>query len=85
MIVAALPADAPIGAKYVDYAGIGGVVYDISITPNRGDATGVYGVARDLCLGLEVVLPSGEVLDDLRKLGAAVKMSPEEWLAVGGY
>lgn len=27
-----------------------------------------YGVARDLCLGLEVVLPSGEVLDDLRKL-----------------
>ncbi|WP_114390151.1 FAD-binding oxidoreductase [Notoacmeibacter marinus] len=27
-----------------------------------------YGNARDLCLGLEVVLPSGEVLDDLRKL-----------------
>jgi phenylalanyl-tRNA synthetase beta chain len=43
-----LPADAPIGVKYVDYAGINGVVFDISITPNRGDATGVYGVARDL-------------------------------------
>ena len=43
-----LPADAPIGVHYVDYAGIGGVVFDISITPNRGDATGVYGVARDL-------------------------------------
>ncbi|NMA96857.1 MAG: phenylalanine--tRNA ligase subunit beta, partial [Phyllobacteriaceae bacterium] len=43
-----LPEDAPIGAKYVDYAGINGVVFDISITPNRGDATGVYGVARDL-------------------------------------
>ena len=27
-----------------------------------------YGVARDLCLGLEVVLPTGEVLDDLNKL-----------------
>ena len=27
-----------------------------------------YGNARDLCLGLEVVLPTGEVLDDLRKL-----------------
>lgn len=27
-----------------------------------------YGVARELCLGLEVVLPTGEVLDDLRKL-----------------
>ncbi|NMG38842.1 FAD-binding protein [Chelativorans sp. ZYF759] len=28
----------------------------------------VHGSARDLCLGLEVVLPTGEVLDDLRKL-----------------
>ena len=27
-----------------------------------------YGVARDLCLGLEVVLPTGEVFEDLRKL-----------------
>ncbi|MBX3576036.1 MAG: FAD-binding oxidoreductase [Rhizobiaceae bacterium] len=27
-----------------------------------------YGNARELCLGLEVVLPTGEVLDDLRKL-----------------
>lgn len=43
-----LPADAPVGVKYVDYAGMDGVVFDISITPNRGDATGVYGVARDL-------------------------------------
>ena len=43
-----LPADAPVGAKYVDYAGINGVVFDIAITPNRGDATGVYGIARDL-------------------------------------
>ncbi|QQR36344.1 phenylalanine--tRNA ligase subunit beta [Devosia oryziradicis] len=43
-----LPSDAPVGIKYVDYAGINGVVFDISITPNRGDATGVYGVARDL-------------------------------------
>ncbi|TWG89623.1 FAD/FMN-containing dehydrogenase [Mesorhizobium sp. J18] len=27
-----------------------------------------YGGARELCLGVEVVLPTGEVLDDLRKL-----------------
>ncbi|MHA6730027.1 phenylalanine--tRNA ligase subunit beta [Devosia sp. A369] len=43
-----LPADAPIGVSYPDYAGINGVIFDISITPNRGDATGVYGIARDL-------------------------------------
>jgi phenylalanyl-tRNA synthetase beta chain len=43
-----LPADAPVGTPYTTYAGLGGVVFDISITPNRGDCTGVHGVARDL-------------------------------------
>ncbi|HTJ58093.1 MAG TPA: phenylalanine--tRNA ligase subunit beta [Devosiaceae bacterium] len=43
-----LPEDAPVGVPYVDYAGINGVVFDISITPNRGDCTGVLGIARDL-------------------------------------
>ncbi len=54
-----LPEDAPVGIKYVDYAGIGGVVFDISITPNRGDATGVYGIARDLAaFGLGTLKPT---------------------------
>jgi phenylalanyl-tRNA synthetase beta chain len=38
-----LPADAPVGARYVDWAGL-----DDPITPNRGDALSVRGVARDL-------------------------------------
>ena len=40
-----------------------------NLSSNAG-GTGVvaYGNARELCLGVEVVLPSGEVLDDLRKL-----------------
>ena len=46
--IIALPDEAPVGQSYVDYAGLGGIVFDISITPNRGDATGIYGVARDL-------------------------------------
>src|SRR5690606_14946469 len=33
-----------------------------------GTAVLAYGNARELCLGVEVVLPTGEVLDDLRKL-----------------
>lgn len=54
-----LPADAPIGQSYVDYAHLGGAVIDISITPNRGDATGVYGVARDLAaFGLGTLKPT---------------------------
>ena len=43
-----LPDDAPVGMPYVDYAHLGGVVFDISLTPNRGDAASVRGVARDL-------------------------------------
>lgn len=43
-----LPESARPGARFIDVAGINGVVFDISITPNRGDAAGVYGVARDL-------------------------------------
>ena len=43
-----LPQDAPVGQPYVAYAGLNGVVFDISITPNRGDCASVHGVARDL-------------------------------------
>ncbi len=40
-----------------------------NLSANAGGVGAVsYGIARDLCLGLEVVLPTGEVLDDLRKL-----------------
>ncbi|MEQ1768601.1 MAG: phenylalanine--tRNA ligase subunit beta [Devosia sp.] len=54
-----LPDDAPVGMPYVDYAELGGVVFDISITPNRGDATGIYGVARDLAAyGLGTLNPT---------------------------
>ena len=33
-----------------------------------GTGTLAFGNARELCLGVEVVLPTGEILDDLRKL-----------------
>lgn len=43
-----LPEDAPIGVPYPDYAGLNEVMIDVAITPNRGDCTGVRGIARDL-------------------------------------
>lgn len=43
-----LPADAPVGMAYVEYKKLGGTVIDIAITPNRGDCTGIFGIARDL-------------------------------------
>jgi phenylalanyl-tRNA synthetase beta chain len=43
-----LPADAPIGAGYAEWAGLGDPVLEINLTPNRQDCTGVHGIARDL-------------------------------------
>ena len=36
------------GTSYADYAGLADPIIDISVTPNRGDALSVRGVARDL-------------------------------------
>src|SRR5487761_764389 len=43
-----LPADAPVGAAYAQWAGLGDPVIEINLTPNRQDCTGVHGIARDL-------------------------------------
>jgi len=43
-----LPADAPVGKGFADWAGLGDPVIEINLTPNRQDCTGVHGIARDL-------------------------------------
>ena len=43
-----LPADAPVGKAYAQWAGLGDPVIEINLTPNRQDCTGVHGIARDL-------------------------------------
>lgn len=43
-----LPDDAPVGATYVDWIGLDDPVIEIAVTPNRADALGVHGIARDL-------------------------------------
>jgi phenylalanyl-tRNA synthetase beta chain len=43
-----LPADAPVGLAYAEWAGISDPVIEINLTPNRPDCTGVNGIARDL-------------------------------------
>jgi phenylalanyl-tRNA synthetase beta chain len=43
-----LPADAPVGESYAQYAGLDDPVFEIKLTPNRPDCTGVHGIARDL-------------------------------------
>jgi phenylalanyl-tRNA synthetase beta chain len=43
-----LPDDAPLGKGYAEWAGLGDALFEINLTPNRQDCTGVHGIARDL-------------------------------------
>lgn len=53
-----LPADAPVGTSFPDYAGLNDPVIDVSVTPNRQDCMGVRGLARDLAAaGLGALKP----------------------------
>ena len=69
-----LPEDAPVGVPYARWAGLDDPVIDISVTPNRGDALAVRGVARDLAAaGLGTLRPFAPA-----KV-AAVFASPLHW------
>ncbi|MDN5785774.1 phenylalanine--tRNA ligase subunit beta [Pseudorhodobacter sp.] len=43
-----LPSDAPLGERFIDYRGLNDPMIYVKITPNRPDALGVRGLARDL-------------------------------------
>lgn len=43
-----LPPDAPVGTSFAAYAHLDDPVIEINLTPNHPEATGVYGIARDL-------------------------------------
>ena len=53
-----LPDDAPLGQRFIDYRSLNDPMIHIKITPNRPDALGVRGVARDLAArGLGTLKP----------------------------
>jgi phenylalanyl-tRNA synthetase beta chain len=70
-----LPADAPVGASYADYAGIDDPLFDVAITPNRQDCMGVRGIARDL---------AAAGLGALRPLAAVYRMEERPPLVLSG-
>jgi phenylalanyl-tRNA synthetase beta chain len=43
-----LPADAPLGVAYAEWAHLDDPTIEINLTPNRPDCTGIHGIARDL-------------------------------------
>jgi phenylalanyl-tRNA synthetase beta chain len=73
-----LPEDAPVGAGYAAWAGLDEPVIEIAVTPNRGDALSVRGVARDLAaagLGtLKTFAPAPVPAEGASALGWAIAM-----------
>jgi phenylalanyl-tRNA synthetase beta chain len=53
-----LPADAPVGGSFVAYMNLDDPVFEIGLTPNRGDCLSVRGIACDLAAaGCGTLLP----------------------------
>ncbi|MGD0069175.1 MAG: phenylalanine--tRNA ligase subunit beta [Streptosporangiaceae bacterium] len=76
-----LPPDAPLGADFVAYAGLRDEVFEIAVTPDRGYAVSVRGIARELASAFGVSftdpasagLPGPDVLGgSLEDVGAEV-------------
>jgi phenylalanyl-tRNA synthetase beta chain len=75
-----LPPGAPLGADFVAYAGLADNVLDIAVTPDRGYALSIRGVARELATsyGLRFGdlahdgLPDGGLASDLGQVSAEV-------------
>jgi phenylalanyl-tRNA synthetase beta chain len=49
-----LAADAPLGTDFVTYAGLRDVVLDVNVTPDKGFAMSVRGIARELAISYQV-------------------------------
>lgn len=56
-----LPMDAPLGADLREFFDLDDHVYDIELTPNRGDCTSIRGIARDLAVVTQQTLLEPEV------------------------
>ena len=70
-----LPPDAPLGADFVAYAGLADHVFDIAVTPDRGYALSIRGVARELATayGVAYTDPADAGLpDDVEKVSPEV-------------
>jgi phenylalanyl-tRNA synthetase beta chain len=79
--IVVLPPDAPLGADFVAYAGLRDEVFEIAVTPDRGYAVSVRGIARELASAFGVPftdpastwLPGADVLGgNIDEVGAEV-------------
>src|SRR5688572_9497507 len=72
-----LPDDAPVGTSFAAYAKLDDPVIEIGLTPNRPDATSIYGIARDLAAAGLGRLKDGAVAPIAGKGESPVKVTIE--------
>ena len=75
--IIALPADAPVGQALTQYLQLPDVIFDLNLTPNRGDCFSVLGIARDIAALSGASLKSG----DIAAVHAAIKDTHEVTIA----
>jgi phenylalanyl-tRNA synthetase beta chain len=61
-----LPTDASLGSDVPHVLGLDDAIYDVEITPNRGDCMGMLGIAREVAalVGAELRMPSTDFAAD---------------------
>ena len=66
--------DAPVGKNYADWKGLSDPIFEIGLTPNRGDCASVIGIARELsAIGL------GKLKDNNKEKTKGTYKSPIKW------
>jgi phenylalanyl-tRNA synthetase beta chain len=71
-----LPPDAPLGADFVAYAGLRDDVLEITVTPDRGYAVSIRGVARELATAYGVPFTDPAQVMDLSADGPGDEVWP---------
>jgi phenylalanyl-tRNA synthetase beta chain len=70
-----LPSDTVVGSPAAKALGLDDPVLDVAITPNRGDCTSVFGIARDLAAADMGALKDGAVEPVAGRFASSIKTS----------
>ena len=73
-----LPPDAPVGTPLVAYLGAEDTIFELSVTPNRGDCLSVLGVAREVAALTGATLRDRPVTDARRRRRRAARIARVE-------
>lgn len=74
-----LPGDAPVGKSFAEYIGADDYIFEIGVTPNRGDLFSHIGIAREIAAiyGKKLKLPEITLRESNEKSSDYIKISIE--------